>query len=313
MGRSVELRLGESRYASACLFSGVVGGPGEQDGGPRIRDERHPPDRGDALRRVHQPPGEIRERTWRSTRTCEPRKARPIPGLTKPVKPTPRRHRVDNVTIEALLRIMSQNERGQVAPYDELSTLILSFNQYKGGAGNDQANALNKIWQRRPRPSVHRKSNNEYGEPLRIPHPFVGITGNMTPSLLPQMHSRGLTTASSTAGSTAGPTAGPGCSSHERGAIPPHLIVSWETPGWRLFNRGMEEYEPGKLKPWTVEFSDGGRAAWDCSLRRPQRRRPTGRTSPSRSRARGPSWRSTPRGWPSSWRSCVTPRRGRST
>ena len=61
MGRSVELWLGESRYASACLFSAVCGGAGASKsaaleymmlGGRRVEDM--------LARRVRQPAGRVR-------------------------------------------------------------------------------------------------------------------------------------------------------------------------------------------------------------------------------------------------------------
>ena len=160
-----------------------------------------------------------------------------------------------------MLRILSQNLRGLTAPYDELSTFVLSFNQYKSGVGNDQA-IVNKMWSGAPC-LIDRKSNNEYGEPLRIPHPFVGITGNMTPSLLPRMHAKAIDDGFFDRWLYCWPDRRKRLTSGERGSVPPHLIASWEQIGWRLFSRPMEEYEPGKFKPQTVHFSDGGRAAWN--------------------------------------------------
>ena len=55
MGRSVDLRLGESRYASACLFAAVVRRRrGVEVGGPGVRHEGGPAGRGHAPRRVRE-------------------------------------------------------------------------------------------------------------------------------------------------------------------------------------------------------------------------------------------------------------------
>jgi hypothetical protein len=59
--------------------------------------------------------------------------------------PKPRRIDIDDATFEVLPIILADNPRGLIMIRDELSALILGMNQFKGGKGNDRANAL-KIW-----------------------------------------------------------------------------------------------------------------------------------------------------------------------
>ena len=221
-------------------------------GGQRVEDTLHAEFESDRERY------EIEEEIYQEAKRQKPQP----PGLVKARQAGPEAEPGGQPDAGGVAEILSQNLRGLTAPYDELSTFILGFNQYKGGSGNDQA-IVNKLWHGATT-YVDRKSGTEYGEPLRIPHPFVSITGNLTPSLLPRMHSKAIDDGFFDRWLYCWPDRRRRLLSHERGAVPPHLIASWEIIGRRLFSRPMEEYEPGKFKPWAIEFSDGGRAAWDC-------------------------------------------------
>src|SRR5258705_11347711 len=70
---------------------------------------------------------------------------------------------------------------------DEPATLVLGLNQYKGGSGNDAPNLM-KIWAGAS--VVIDRVLNDLGEPIRIPHPCLSITGNLPPANLADMVNR---------------------------------------------------------------------------------------------------------------------------
>lgn len=53
----------------------------------------------------------------------------------KPTRPTPTRHLVNDITIEALAPVLAANPRGLLVAVDELSGWLASFDQYRSGRG----------------------------------------------------------------------------------------------------------------------------------------------------------------------------------
>lgn len=100
------------------------------------------------------------------------------------VKPVPRQLLIDDSTVEALFVALANNPRGLLVTLDELSVLFAGLNQYKGGKGADRSHFL-KLWTG-SRVSINRVRN-EFGEPLYIPFPHLGITGNIPPVNLPMI------------------------------------------------------------------------------------------------------------------------------
>ena len=72
--------------------------------------------------------------------------------------------------MEVLPLILADNPRGLIMIRDELSAFILGMNQFKGGKGNDRANAL-KIWSGDR--IVKDRVNHENDIPIRCPHPSL--------------------------------------------------------------------------------------------------------------------------------------------
>ena len=68
------------------------------------------------------------------------RKGEPLPQ--KPDEPKVDRYVVNDITIEALAEIPSDNPRGVLAACDELGTWLGGFDQYRSGRGNDAAKWL---------------------------------------------------------------------------------------------------------------------------------------------------------------------------
>lgn len=103
----------------------------------------------------------------------------------QPKKPVLLRCWSDDATVEALARILQENARGLTFIKDELTSLLLNLNAYKGGRGGDRQFFLS-AWSGEP-VGVDRKGN---PEPLFIPHPWLGILGGIQPDLLGELRDR---------------------------------------------------------------------------------------------------------------------------
>jgi len=90
---------------------------------------------------------------------------------------------VTQATLEALLRALKNNNRGLILKVDELSGWIRSMNQYKGGKGDDREHYLS-LWSGS---DIKVNRVRDGGEPLFIPKPFVAVTGNIPPDILPTL------------------------------------------------------------------------------------------------------------------------------
>jgi hypothetical protein len=104
--------------------------------------------------------------------------------MEKPEPPGPppvlRRIAASDTTVEALGLIMKQNPHGILLGCDELSGLLLGFNQYKAhGRGADRQFYLSS-WSVVPH-TIDRKSS---PEPLMLVRPVLSILGGIQPALL---------------------------------------------------------------------------------------------------------------------------------
>lgn len=91
---------------------------------------------------------------------------------------------VNDTTVETLGLLLHENPRGVGLVRDELSGLIGSLNQYKGGKGADKQFYLS-AWSGDPI-YIDRKSDRAHrGSPLHVYQPFVGIVGGIQPDVLP--------------------------------------------------------------------------------------------------------------------------------
>ena len=97
-----------------------------------------------------------------------------------PEEPVAKRYLIDDTTVEAVLVVMSVNERGLLLGNDELSGWFGSFNQYKGGTGADASHWL-KMYNCEPT-TVDRKSGNH--KSLYVKETSMSICGGIQPGVL---------------------------------------------------------------------------------------------------------------------------------
>ncbi len=96
-------------------------------------------------------------------------------------KPRLRRCLVDDTTVEALCRVLSENPRGVVMARDELAALVTGLNQYRdGGKGNDRQIFL-KIWSAAP---IKVDRSKLEGIPLTVRRPCLPIIGGIQPGVI---------------------------------------------------------------------------------------------------------------------------------
>lgn len=100
-------------------------------------------------------------------------------GEPRPPKPVPSRICVDDITVEALAKVLSQNPRGVALVKDELSGWVLGMDQYRAGGGNEKQRWLS-LWSGVSFPVDRRGVD----DPVMITDPFVCVVGGLTPSSL---------------------------------------------------------------------------------------------------------------------------------
>ena len=92
-------------------------------------------------------------------------------------KPKAKQILLQDFTMESLIFIHQQNERGLGVYVDELGSWFKKFDQYRGGS--DKENWLS-IWSNQM-VKVNRKTNSEY---ISIQKPFISVIGNIQPKEL---------------------------------------------------------------------------------------------------------------------------------
>ena len=103
-----------------------------------------------------------------------------------PEKPRLGRHFfASDITVETLSDIFYDDPRGVICSYDELSSLVLGFNQYKNKGGNDLQHYLelfnNDSWK------IDRKSGTKF-----IPNTGAAIFGGIQPEIMPRIFNANL-------------------------------------------------------------------------------------------------------------------------
>lgn len=173
----------------------------------------------------------------------------------QPTPPTPHRALIDDSTMEATIRTLANNPRGVLGVYDELTALFTGLNQYKNGKGADRSHLL-KIWT--PAPISVDRVANALGEPTRVPHPALSLTGNITPGSLglisgpvdDGMLDRWLYTM---------PDPKPKRKWSERVPVKDEYINEWDRIIRRLYSIRMNVDSVGKDCPHVLRFDEGGR------------------------------------------------------
>ena len=103
------------------------------------------------------------------------------------VPPVCKQHVISNTTVEAMARVLADNRRGLLMHRDELTALVSSMNQYKGGKGDDRQFFLS-AWSCEP----HTFNRVGRDEPLYLERPFFSIVGNVPPQMLGELSDRKL-------------------------------------------------------------------------------------------------------------------------
>ncbi|MCQ2117428.1 MAG: DUF3987 domain-containing protein [Bacteroidales bacterium] len=96
-------------------------------------------------------------------------------------KPIPKQLRVQDITMEAISKLLEESNHGIFVHADELKGWISSFNKYNGGGG-DLEQWLS-LWSGVPI-SVNRKTQDDI---IFIPDPFVEVIGGLQPGVMPKL------------------------------------------------------------------------------------------------------------------------------
>jgi hypothetical protein len=255
IGRSASLLQGSNWFASACLFQANVALPGDGKT-PAVGYATDPVlgfDRAlaDAFEREK---ADYRERL----EAYERDKKKPGVG-PRPSPPVPKRVVMDDVTMEAVSRVLAANARGVVMVRDELAALVLGLNQYKNGGGSDRPNLL-KIWSGKS--VVIDRVQHEFGEPVRIPFPFLSIAGNLTPAMLGELANRRGDDGFIDRWLYVYPDRRPKLKSAERRPVSDAAVEGWAGIAKRLWAREMHPGD-GSPRPHVVTFTAAGKAEFD--------------------------------------------------
>ena len=255
IGRSAALLMGANHFAHPCLFQANVALPG---------DGKTP-----CLEHGTAPSGEFEQalaEAFAAEKEAYRRDVRAARGSGKkggagdpPDPPVPRRVRVDDVTLESLFLVLADNPRGLLMVRDELSSLILGMNQYKGGGGNDRPNLM-KVWSGKS--VTIDRVRNELREPVRIPHPSLSITGNLPPAMLAEMLNRRGDDGMLDRWLFVYPDRRPKLKAAQRRPVSNEAVRGWSDVARVLYERPMDASEGGP-HPHVVFFSNAGKAEFD--------------------------------------------------
>lgn len=186
IGNSIRLSLKSTWQEPAVVWSVLVGESGSMKSpaidlvtGPvhRIQaDLMH--DYGDRMRAYMLAKSEHEEvmRAWAKEKTA----ARPEP----PNAPVGQRILVNDITLEKVIQLLSENPRGLILSRDELSGFLLGFDQYKSRGGADLPAWLEV--HRASAVTVDRKTSGS----VHVPRAAVSILGGVQPGMLRQLLTR---------------------------------------------------------------------------------------------------------------------------
>lgn len=178
IGNARQLRINASHEQHPALYSAIVSPPGT---------------RKSPLLSLIAKPLHIQQAAWRKRweqRIAEWEKAKKDAddGETPP-KPILRRIVTTNATVESLILLMNENQRGLLLLKDELSGLVASLNQYKGGRGDDRQ-AFLEFWSGTS-VDVDRKSDKR-GDSLHVEKPCLAILGGLQPAVLDSLSGKSI-------------------------------------------------------------------------------------------------------------------------
>lgn len=255
IGRSASLLLGANWFAQPCLFQVNVALPGDGKS-PALEYAAAPSDEfEEALAETFK----SEKQSYREALRGGKDKAKKGGGDGPPDPPVPRRVRIDDVTLESLFLVMADNGRGVLMVRDELSSLILGLNQYKGGGGNDRPNLM-KVWSGKS--VTIDRVRNELREPVRIPHPSLSISGNLPPAMLAEMVSRRGDDGFLDRWLFVYPDRRPKLKSSQRRPVSKEAARRWSDAARALYGRSMDTGEGG-AHPHVIFFGNAGKAEFD--------------------------------------------------
>ncbi|WP_165071856.1 DUF3987 domain-containing protein [Paludisphaera rhizosphaerae] len=176
IGRSASLLVKPGHFASASLFVAIIGPP-TSGKSPALDLAAGPIHAIDAdLARAY----EADDLRWKAECKAMGPKAK---ESELPPRPRPRRIDVDNFKLEKLPILLRDNPRGLLGIKDELSSLMGSFGEHKGGRGTDKEGLLT-AWSGKK--IIKDRVGDDNGVPVRSPHPCLSIVGGTTPGNLPK-------------------------------------------------------------------------------------------------------------------------------
>jgi len=188
IGTTVRLQIKSEWYEGASLFTVVVAPSGAKKTPALIYALRFANEKSIEFDLDHQGDLETYDRAMAEyhsaveARKRERGKSNQPELPDKPKRPTLKRTIVGDTTVEALAKRLKENPRGLLMVRDEMASLLLGLNQYRGGRGNDLQTYLS-IWSGVPTP-IDRKQDDD---PVVLHQPFLSITGGIQPAVLPRI------------------------------------------------------------------------------------------------------------------------------
>ena len=156
------------------------------------------------------------------------------------------------------MKTMVENPHGISMVLHELTALVASFDQYRGGKGADRQFYLQNY---DGDEIIKDRVGHEYNEPVTTPAPFMAIAGAMPPAMLPTIYGKGNQDGMMERFIYTYTDPRPRLRPDDRGEVPDELRQHWEAVGERLFAREMRDHHETGLKvPHVIKFSDAGRA-----------------------------------------------------
>lgn len=172
IGNRRSIHVKNSWYASPALWVAIVARPGAGKT-PLMEYIMEPLTRWDEEREVE---WEYLKKALEEDNTEKSLKNSEIP-------PAPR-VMANNITVEELARLFSQNPNGLTLARDELRGFVEAMGQYKGGSGADRSDYLS-MWSGTSF-NVDRKGS----ESFRVKHPCLTVVGGIQPDLVHKLTSK---------------------------------------------------------------------------------------------------------------------------
>jgi hypothetical protein len=241
IGQSASLLVKQGYFESASVYLALVGSPSSGKS-PALNTVMAP------LRQI----GQRLHEEYRKERDAWQK----APEDERGPKPIFRRIITSDPTTETIGRILADNPRGLTYHPDELTKMLMSMDQYKGGRGGDRPFFLS-AWGGEAI-AIDRAKHAD--EPIMISHPFLTIVGGMTPSMLGEVsEGKGRDDGFAARFLFAYPDRVARPYSEE--GVPEAVASAWQELVDSLWRRPMRDLE-GQARPNVVQMSPEARAEW---------------------------------------------------